>query len=71
MIGACKPTVPLIDGAVDVLSKDNYKAGRCSVVLHDTLTTPLPCHTLPQRNLNLTFLPLLDALQKDIINPAK
>jgi len=36
----CKPTIPLLDDAVDVLSKDKFKAWCCSVVSHDTSTTP-------------------------------
>jgi len=63
MIGACKPTVPLLDYEQVVLSKGiinpdsavsveptlHHRAvtGRCSVVLNDTCTTPPPYQPCP------------------------
>ena len=56
MIGACKPTVPLLDDAVDVLQKDNYKAWCCSVVINLTSTTPSSASTLTTRSLHFTVV---------------
>jgi hypothetical protein len=47
MIGACKPTVSLLDDAVDVLSKDNSNPWCPTVVRNDT--TPSSVSTLPRR----------------------
>jgi hypothetical protein len=49
MIGACKPTVLLLDDAVDVLSKDNSNPWCPTVVRNDT-TTPSSSSTLPRRH---------------------
>ena len=70
MIGACKPTLPLLDDAVDVLQKDNLKpTDQVSF-----LTTPIQPinfdHPAPTARQDHCDWPCLMSFKKDNLNPA-
>ena len=73
MIGACNPTQPLLDDAVDDFQKDILKPTDQVLFLttpHDSSHHPINCEAPCTKGAaNSLSLAMLDVLSKDIINP--